>query len=138
MKKPNSAGSSVVICVQNCWPRSQILPRYISAREIERGLIGTGGKKGKKWVVLLSRALPIKLRRAVKLYKPKSLQAKSSPLPWPVQAGLTFHARDNGGQAAQQIKEGGQCRGRFRPVQNYSISSQAISSENELSHQKAT
>ena len=38
----------------------------VSAREAERGLIGTGGKKRKKWVVLLSRALPIKLRRAVK------------------------------------------------------------------------
>lgn len=44
----------------------QILPLCVSAREAERGLIGTGGKKRKKWVVLLSRALPIKLRRAVK------------------------------------------------------------------------
>lgn len=53
-------------CVQNCWPWCQMLPLCISARETEGGLIGTGGKKRKKWVVLLSRALPIKLRRAIR------------------------------------------------------------------------
>lgn len=53
-------------------------PLCISARETERGLIGTGGKKRRKWVVLLSRALPIKLRRAVK-WKSQNLSKPNPP-----------------------------------------------------------
>lgn len=61
-------------------------PLCISARETKRGLTGTGGKKRKEWVVVRSTALPIKPRRAVKQKEPKSLPAKPSLLPWPVQA----------------------------------------------------